>query len=272
MNIVLQNGKSIDIENIYEVGSVLSINFGNNVSIDYVYPLITEDNFSEIKVYDNGVLTDVYKDYSVIRNLSLRLADLTQSVFLELKKTTDEDTIKEIKSAVTELKEIVSPTADIDTMTLEKLKAYKRKQFNTLCENTIYDGMDIELSDEIKHFSFTDKDQINIKTIFDSSYASGLAMPYHADGEECKMYENADIAKLYFEMQGYITYNTTYTNLIGIMLRNCLSTDEAKAITYGQSLSDDLQAVFDNIITQSKQAIMSLMTARGVAYEEAQTE
>ena len=34
MNIVLQNGKSIDIENIYEVGSVLSINFGNNVSID----------------------------------------------------------------------------------------------------------------------------------------------------------------------------------------------------------------------------------------------
>ena len=142
---------------------------------------------------------------------------------------------------------------------LDQAKEQKIKEFGEKCKELIYNGKDITLTIGKKYFSFTDEDQRNIKTLFDIAYSTNVDLPYHANGESCCLFSSQDIITLYFEMQSYITYNTTYCNMLNTMIRNCDSIDEINNIVYGQDLPEPYLTNFNNMMEHTQNVIGTLV-------------
>lgn len=50
----------------------------------------------------------------------------------------------------------------VDDYDLEQIRTLKKSEISDACEQTIYNGIDVEMSTGTQHFSLTEKDQINI--------------------------------------------------------------------------------------------------------------
>lgn len=53
------------------------------------------------------------------------------------------------------------------------------------CQNFIYAGIDVELSDGTQHFSLMPNDQTNIDSMFAAITLGASEYPYHPDGGKC---------------------------------------------------------------------------------------
>ena len=82
------------------------------------------------------------------------------------------------------------------------------------CQNFIYAGIDVELSDGTQHFSLMPNDQTNIDSMFAAITLGASEYPYHPDGGKCVMYSAADIITLYSEYKSFVTKQTTYCNAL----------------------------------------------------------
>ena len=60
-------------------------------------------------------------------------------------------------------------------------------------------------------------------------------------------------------MQSYITYNTTYCNMLNTMIRNCDSIDEINNIVYGQDLPEPYLTNFNNMMEHTQNVIGTLV-------------
>lgn len=139
---------------------------------------------------------------------------------------------------------------------LETLKENFIKYAKLMCNAYIELGTDIKLSDgNTYHFSLSIEDQQNIKSAIDFANLTQSPVPYHADGELCKMFSVQDINKIYAESIMYITYQTTYFNMLKHCIQNC---DDAETIIksyYLMELPEEYNNKLNDIITQSRDVV-----------------
>lgn len=129
---------------------------------------------------------------------------------------------------------------------IELAKNNKLKEISDACTNTIYAGIDIE---DLGHFSLTEHDQINISNLYNSAVLGIETLPYHADGELCKMYTKEEIILIGETAKEHVTYNTTLCNHINIWIRRSTTIDEIENITYDYTLlPEDLLSSFLSIV------------------------
>ena len=82
--------------------------------------------------------------------------------------------------------------------TLDEVKASKIAELSSACQAAIENGVDIEVDGVTEHFSYkSSEDQSNIKELFDTVATTGLAVFYHCDGGDCKLYTPEQIFNLY---------------------------------------------------------------------------
>lgn len=128
---------------------------------------------------------------------------------------------------------------------LEQEKERKIMEMMACCQSIISNGIDY--NDE--HYRLNTTDQINLSTL--SALAQqGKSVPYHADGQVCRIYEPSEILGLISKATQFIIYNTTYFNLLKHTILNLESTEEIKAITYSSALPEEYQKVLDSITNQ----------------------
>ena len=98
--------------------------------------------------------------------------------------------------------------------TLEEVKAEKIKEISEACEKKIYDGIDVEISGEVKHFSLKIEDQLNLNRLAfiyrDAKEDCGIV--YHADGELCSEFLKEDFFKIVNEASEFISKETEKCN------------------------------------------------------------
>ena len=86
---------------------------------------------------------------------------------------------------------------------LRTLAQKKIDMANDACEATIHAGVDVELTEGTEHFSFEDKDQINIDSMMNAVQMGATKYAYHKDSgdtvSDCIMYSAADIVNGYSE-------------------------------------------------------------------------
>lgn len=135
--------------------------------------------------------------------------------------------------------EIINPS---DLITLEYVKESKINEMSRTCNQVIEAGFDIELGGKVEHFSLTTQDQLNLISL-SSMAANGMeAIPYHADGEICRFYSNAEMQAIVARATAFKIYHTTYFNALKNYI-NSLDTIEAiAAITYGVELPEAYQS------------------------------
>ena len=145
---------------------------------------------------------------------------------------------------------------------LADTRTSKIAEMSVACNLAIYEGSDVTLSDKsVKHFSFTDKDQLNIDGMFEAVKLGASQYLYHADNGDCMMYSAADIVSIYVACKSCVTYHTTYNNSIKKWIKRETDLTTLQNMTYGMELPEDLQTEFNGLIADG-QAIIEELVAK----------
>jgi hypothetical protein len=146
--------------------------------------------------------------------------------------------------------------SDLRTLSEKKLEAAAET-----CQSLIYQGIDVELSSGVEHFSLTTHDQTNIDSMLTAVTMGATEYPYHSDGHQCKVYSAADILTLYVAYKTYVTQQTTYCNFLKIWIGRETDNAVIGKIEYGVDLPEDLAAEMNSIMESAAAQINSIISS-----------
>ena len=131
------------------------------------------------------------------------------------------------------------PYIDInDTVSIEFIRQSKINEMSMACRQTIEAGFDLELRNELHHFSLNTQDQLNLISLGVMAQTQSL-IPYHADGEDVIFYTNEEINEIVDTANAFKIYHTTYYNALKGYI-NALETIEAiSEIEYGIEIPNE---------------------------------
>lgn len=143
---------------------------------------------------------------------------------------------------------------------LKTIAEKKIIEVNERCETLIHNGIDVKIGDDTKHFSLTTNDQTNLDSMFVAVTLGAQAYPYHADGEQCTMYSAADIVTLYVTYKKFVTYQTTYCNMLHVWINREQDEQTIYDIEYGDDLPEDLEATMNELLQDSDEQIQAIIS------------
>ena len=120
---------------------------------------------------------------------------------------------------------------------VEQVREAKRQEIGLACSAAIYAGIDVGGS----HYSLTEHDQTEIMAQYSTIKEGAPAVPYHADGELCRMYPAEEFAALAQAATAHVFYHRTYCNHLNAWIRRA-GLEELEGIFYGADLPEDLAA------------------------------
>lgn len=127
--------------------------------------------------------------------------------------------------------------------TLDEVKAAKKAEISAVCEQVIFSGCDVTLSDgQLHHFSLTEKDQLNLFGKQSQMAAGAEQLEYHADGQPCKYYSAADMENIIGSAMWYVSYHTTYCNALNMWIAGCETVEEVQEIYYGAEVPEEYRS------------------------------
>ena len=135
---------------------------------------------------------------------------------------------------------IVVPVDPIDELTLEYVRTSKLSEMSRACRDIIENGFDLELRNEVKHFSLDTQDQLNLLTLSAMAQTQSL-IPYHADNEECIFYTNEEINEIVETANAWKIYHTTYYNALKGYINALETIEEIGEIYYGIEIPEEYQ-------------------------------
>lgn len=217
-------------------------------------------------IYDSTgkIWSIVYGEENAPQGLLSMFVDIPEGAMLERIDVTDsenpkavfsylpESDIGKLQKQVKEIEEYLNPTIDVETCTLDELKDWYVADFGKKCTALIYAGSDVVTKKGTKHFSYTSDDQRNLKAAADLAAQTGLQMPYHADGEDCTLFDAVDIINIYGTNEILKTYQTTYCNLMNGIIRGATEKSQITALTYGDELPEDKQHCMTTSMAQAQ--------------------
>lgn len=111
---------------------------------------------------------------------------------------------------------------------IENIISQKKSELSAECEKAIVAGVDVSNA----HYSLTIEDQANILAWM-AVAQTGKAVPYHCDGQPCRIYTADEFMKVANAAVAYKTHHTTYCNLLMRQVEVMTNADEVKAVQYG---------------------------------------
>lgn len=127
--------------------------------------------------------------------------------------------------------------------TLDEVKAAKKAEISAICEQVIYSGCDVTLSDgELYHFSLTEKDQLNLFGKQAQMATGAEEFEYHADGQPCQYYSREDMENIIGSAMWYVSYHTTYCNAINMWIAGCQTAEKVQEIYYGSDVPEEYRS------------------------------
>lgn len=130
----------------------------------------------------------------------------------------------------------------VDDYDLEQIRTLKKTEISESCEQTIYNGIDVEMSTGTQHFSLTEKDQINIFGLQATIQSGAKQIEYHSDGNPCKYYSVEDIQKLIVAAMNFVKYNTTYCNSLNVWINEETDAQTISEMYYGMDIPEEHQS------------------------------
>lgn len=193
---------------------------------------------------------------------SLQLRDELLSAYMEangfVTLTVDGDTITRVEKN--------EATWDAWKATLlpqpSELEQAKQNKILSLCESNdkaINEGTAVVLSTGEENFTYALDDQTNIKEMFDGVKLGLEQYSYHENNGQCRMFSAQDIITLYFTLFTYKTRLLTYYNQLKHYVESLETVEEVNQVEYGQELTGEYLARFNEIVEQDQQEVNKVM-------------
>lgn len=133
--------------------------------------------------------------------------------------------------------------------TYEETRSQKILALSQACQQAIEGGLDINGL----HYSYTEKDQINLLDIAGAVKLTGLPLGYHADGHSCTAYSAEELTELYTRLAMHKYCQQTYFNQARAYLKSLEESEENKAVveayTYGTPLTGTYLATYHDMVS-----------------------
>ena len=129
----------------------------------------------------------------------------------------------------------------VDEITLEFVRDSKIAEMSSACHTTIEHGFDLELRNEIHHFSLDTQDQLNLITLSVMAQTEDV-VPYHADGESCIFYTSEEIQQIVAMATQFKIYHTTYYNALKGYIKSLDTIEAIGAIVYGTPIPEEYKS------------------------------
>lgn len=127
--------------------------------------------------------------------------------------------------------------------TLDELKQEKINEVSSVCKETIYSGVDVELpTGSTEHFSLKEEDQINLFGKQAQISAGITQLEYHQDGHPCRYYTVEEMTAIITAAMQFVSYHTTYCNSLYTWINAVTDKEDLQEITYGVSIPFEYQS------------------------------
>lgn len=135
---------------------------------------------------------------------------------------------------------------EIKMQHINDYRIQKIASMSSMCNYMITNGIDFNN----EHYSLTSTDQINIFRLGSEARSENPPiLIYHADGKDCRVYTPEEMISLVTKANTWISYNTTYYNLLKQYINACTTIDSILAINYFSPLpspySEELSEMVD---------------------------
>lgn len=123
--------------------------------------------------------------------------------------------------------------------TLAEQQAAKKQEISQACEQAIYSGVSVTLTDgSTEHFALTEHDQLNLFGKQIELSAGVTRLKYHTDGQPCRYYDAADMQLIVTAAMDYVSYHTTYCNSLYSWISSAQTAEEIQQIYYGAEIPE----------------------------------
>ena len=201
------------------------------------YKSLALENFSNfckstnIKMLKNQLTATDYKLLKSVENYMLGVSSDYNVADLIYNRTG-------LRNAINMLQ---NPVSEQDELVLEQNRKILELQY--VCQTTITSGINVGEN----HYSLNTFDQINISTL-GLQAQGGTSVPYHADGELCRLYTPQEFLPIVQSATAHIMYHTTYFNCLKMQVRNMTNISEICNINYGDTLLPEYATVLNQIV------------------------
>ena len=124
-----------------------------------------------------------------------------------------------------------------DWSDVEQVREAMRQEIGAACSAAIYAGIEVNG----RRYSLTEHDQTEIMAQYATVKEGASAVPYHADGELCRMYPAEEFAALAQAATAHVFYHRTYCNHLNAWIKRA-DLEELAGVAYGAALPEDLAA------------------------------
>lgn len=227
-------------------------------------------HINKIEIFMNDTPAGTYMQYDSYESISYEGQVFVQheNIFADcmrvgLKRSSLADEVARIA-------EQVSPTIDIDAMTVDEYRSYLLGQISKQCSAEIYEGTQVQLSDgTVEKYTYDDNDQKNLTNAMAILIIAPEcpAVPYHPSGGFCRMIPAVDLLNIYGTLQLRLTYLVTRCNYMTMWIRSIQTKEELMQITWNTELPEEYQVQIANIYSQAL-AIMEKVREKFIPVED----
>lgn len=150
-----------------------------------------------------------------------------------------------MRDSINNIQQDISDDSDL----LTQAKQRKINEVSLISQSMIINGVEYGG----KRYRLNTTDQINISAL--SAMAQlGNKVPYHADGEICRIFEPEEMLALTKTATSWVVYHTTYFNLLKHQILEYDNIDDVNKVYYGIELKDEYQKIINTIVSGNSKA------------------
>lgn len=139
---------------------------------------------------------------------------------------------------------------------INEYRTAKIQTMSNICNTMIISGIDYGDS----HYSLKTDDQINISRLgLEAQRSEHPALIYHGDGEPVRIYTEEEMIAISDKANVWITYNTTYYNLLKQYIENSTSVDSFININYFDPLPTSYMEELERMVDISAYEDFSIL-------------
>lgn len=163
-----------------------------------------------------------------------------------------------MRDSINNIQQDISDDDDL----LSQAKQRKINEISLTSQSMIINGVEFNG----KRYRLNTTDQINMSAL--SAMAQiGNKVPYHADGEICRVFEPEEMVQLAQTATNWIVYHTTYFNLLKHQILEYDNLEDVKKVYYGTKLKDEYQQIINTIISNGSTATDTTESGGGTLNE-----
>lgn len=203
------------------------------------YFLNPDEKTSVIVLIDDNEEAFTHVDYVIRLKFSLEYVDGNSNPYIIMKLAKLNETDKALREVAGKVKVYTGTELQIAI-------AKKLDEVSEACHTKIESGIDVGEH----HYSLTQTDQTNIGTWLNFVNLGFDAVPYHADGEWCTIYDAETFKTIAFTAITFIVDNTTYCNMLMRWIETLTDIDVINAVVYGETpLTGEYLENYQNIMS-----------------------